>query len=304
MKVLHLMRSLINILIGLFFIFTLCCCKDEPQQSEDFTAENAFTSGIEGPAVNGNGELFAVNFAKEGTIGKVNKTGEGEIYISLPEGSIGNGIRFDLDGNMFIADYLGHKVYKIKKGTKTPEVWAQDSTMNQPNDLAIGPGGVIYLSDPNWSESTGKLWMVTPEREILLLEEGMGTTNGIEVSPDGKTLYVNESVQRVIWKYDIQENGTLNNKKKLISFTDFGLDGMRCDIQGNLYLTRYDKGTVAIISPSGEILKEVVLKGKKPSNIAFGGEDGLHCYVTMADRGCIETFVALSPGSYYSKIHY
>ena len=304
MKVILLMRFLINILIGLFFILTLYCCKDKPQQSVDFTAEFAFTAGIEGPAVNGNGDLFAVNFAKEGTIGKVNKAGEGEIYVSLPEGSIGNGIRFDLDGNMFIADYLGHKIYRIKKGTKTPEVWAQDSTMNQPNDLAIGRGGVIYLSDPNWAESAGKLWMVTPEREILLLEEGMGTTNGIEVSPDNKTLYVNESVQRMVWKYDIQENGKLNNKRKFISFTDFGLDGMRCDMQGNLYLTRYDKGTVAIISPEGEILKEVLLKGKKPSNIAFGGEKGLNCYVTMADRGCLETFTALSPGSYYSKMHY
>lgn len=298
------MRFLINILIGLFFVFTISCCKNQSLQSEDFTAEFAFTAGIEGPAVNGNGELFAVNFAKEGTIGKVNNTGEGEIFISLPDGSIGNGIRFDLDGNMFIADYLGHKVYRIKKDTKTPEVWAQDSTMNQPNDLAIGRGGVIYLSDPNWAESTGKLWMVTPEREILLLEEGMGTTNGIEVSPDNKTLYVNESVQRMVWKYDIQENGKLNNKRKFISFTDFGLDGMRCDMQGNLYLTRYDKGTVAIISPEGEILKEVILKGKKPSNIAFGGEKGLNCYVTMADRGCLETFTALSPGSYYSKMHY
>ena len=297
------MRFLINILIGLFFLFTLYSCKDQPQHSEDFTAEFAFTAGIEGPAVNGNGELFAVNFAREGTIGKVNNAGEGEVFISLPEGSIGNGIRFDLDGNMFIADYLGHKVYRIKKGTKVPEVWAQDSTMNQPNDLAIGPEGVIYLSDPNWAESTGKLWMVSPEREIVLIEEGMGTTNGVEVSPDNKTLYVNESVQRIVWKYDILEDGKLSNKKKFINFTDFGLDGMRCDMQGNLYLTRYDKGSVAIVSPEGKILKEVLLKGKKPSNIAFGGEKGLNCYVTMADRGCLETFVALSPGSYYYKIN-
>ena len=298
------MRFIVNILIGLFFVFTLYCCKDQSLLSEDFTPEFGFTAGIEGPAVNADGDLFAVNFAKEGTIGKVNKAGEGEIFISLPEGSIGNGIRFDLDGNMFIADYLGHKVFRIKKGTKTPEVWAQDSTMNQPNDLAIGRGGIIYLSDPNWAESTGKLWMITPERKILLIEEGMGTTNGVEVSPDNKTLYVNESVQRTVWKYDILEGGKLSNKKKFISFTDFGLDGMRCDMQGNLYLTRYDKGTVAIVSPEGKILKEVILKGKKPSNITFGGERGLNCYVTMADRGCLETFAALSPGSYYSKIHH
>lgn len=298
------MRFLIKLLFFLVFLYPLCSCKDKAFQSEDFTAEFAFTAGIEGPAVNKKGELFAVNFAEEGTIGKVNSSGEGEVFIRLPEGSIGNGIRFDLEGNMFVADYLGHKVYRIKKETKTPEVWAQDSTMNQPNDLALGQGGIIYLSDPNWTESTGKLWMVTPERKIVLIEEDMGTTNGIEVSPDGKTLYVNESVQRVVWKYDIQEHGKLSNKVKFMSFTDFGLDGMRCDKEGNLYLTRYDKGTIAIISPEGKLLKEVILKGKKPSNIAFGGERGLTCYVTMADRGCVETFTALSHGSYYDKIHY
>lgn len=298
------MKFLIKSILVLFFISTLCSCKEKEMRSEDFTEEFAFTAGIEGPAVDANGDLFAVNFGKEGTIGKVNKAGEGEIFISLPEGSIGNGIRFDLNGNMFIADYLGHKIYRIKKGSKTPEVWAQDSTMNQPNDLAIGPGGVIYLSDPNWAESTGNLWMVTPEGEILLLEDGMGTTNGIEVSPDNKTLYVNESVQRVIWKYDIEENGRLSNKKKFTSFNDYGLDGMRCDNKGNLYATRYDKGTVAIFSPEGKLINEVILYGKKPSNITFGGEKGLNCYVTMADRGCLETFVALNPGSYYSKIHY
>ena len=108
----------------------------------------------------------------------------------------------------------------------------------------------------------------------------------------------------MVWKYDIQEDGMLSNKREFIKFTDFGLDGMRCDMQGNLYLTRYDKGTIAIVSPEGKVLKEVILKGKKPSNIAFGGENGLNCYVTMADRGCLETFVALSPGSYYSKIHH
>ena len=298
------MKFLINILVGLFILLALYNCSEAPQQTEDFTEEFVFTPGIEGPAVNAEGDLFAVNFAKEGTIGRISKSGIGEVFISLPDGSIGNGIRFDLDGNMFVADYMGHKVYRIKKGTKNPEVWAQDSTMSQPNDLALGEGGILYLSDPNWAESTGRLWMVTPEREILLLEEGMGTTNGVEVSPDNKTLYVNESVQRVIWKYDIQNDGKLTNKKEFIRFADFGLDGMRCDTDGNLYVARYDKGTIAIISPDGNIIHEVLLKGKKPSNITFGGEKGLNCYVTMADRGCIETFTALSPGSYYTKIHH
>lgn len=297
------MRYSIKTVLHILLIFTAVCCKETETKSTDFTEEFTFTKGIEGPAVNAEGYLFAVNFEKQGTIGRVDQEGRGEIYITLPEGSIGNGIRFDTEGNMFVADYTGHRVYRYAERAKNPEIWAQDSTMNQPNDLAISLNGTLYLSDPNWSENTGQLWMVSPQRKLVLLETGMGTTNGIEVSPDGKNLYVNESVQRTIWKYDIAEDGSVTNKSKFLSFEDFGLDGMRCDERGNLYITRYDKGTVLIVTPKAEVLREVLLKGKKPSNITFGGKDGKTCYVTMADRGCIEQFKAPFPGKYFSLVH-
>lgn len=287
----------------LFALVAIISCKSTDLTSTDFTKENAFTPGIEGPAVSPEGDLFAVNFKEEGTIGKVNAKGEGEVFVTLPKGSIGNGIRFDLQGNMFVADYNSHKIYRIARGSKTLEVWAENDLMNQPNDLVIRDDGYIYLSDPNWANSTGNIWMVTPERKILLLEENMGTTNGIEISPDSKYLYVNESVQRTIWRYEFDEKGGLKNKTSFISFKDFGLDGMRCDRNGNLYIARYGKGSVVVVSPEAKILREISLSGKNPSNITFGGKNGNRCFVTMADRGCFETFKSLAPGNYYSKIH-
>jgi sugar lactone lactonase YvrE len=122
----------------------------------------------------------------------------------------------------------------------------------------------------------------------------------VEVSPDETKLYVNESVQRNVWVYDLSEAGEISNKQLLIRFPDFGMDGMRCDTEGNLYITRHGKGTVAIVSPDGLLLKEVITKGKKPSNIAFGGPDGRTCYVTLQDRGNVETFRADFPGRVWS----
>jgi sugar lactone lactonase YvrE len=278
-------------------------CDAQKIQSSDFTPEFSFTKGIEGPAVDKEGNLYAVNFKEQGTIGIVDTSGNGSVYVTLPEGSIGNGIRFDQDQNMYIADYTGHNVLLIKKGSKEVSVWAHNPDMSQPNDLSIAPNGTIYLSDPNWTESTGRIWMVDAARKIILLEENMGTTNGIEVNHDGKKLYVNESVQRNVWQYDINADGSLSNKTKLIDFEDFGMDGMRCDVKGNLYITRFEKGTVAIVSPDGKILDEVLLKGKNPSNITFGGKDGKTCFVTLADRGCFESFRAPNQGAYYHRIH-
>jgi gluconolactonase len=105
-------------------------------------------------------------------------------------------------------------------------------------------------------------------------------------------LYVNESTQRRVWQYDLSPQGETANKRLLVQFADGGLDGMRCDIQGNLYITRYGNGVVAVVSPEGVVLREVALGGRNCSNIAFGGPDGRTCYVTLQDTGAVETFRA------------
>lgn len=284
-------------LFCLFLVTGVLSCNDPIVKSKDFTEEGSFTPGIEGPAFY-QGHLYAVNFEKEGTIGKVDKDGKGEVFTELPNGSIGNGIRFSKSGDMYIADYVNHNVLIIKKGTTQAAVYAHHQDLNQPNDLAMAPNGTLYASDPNWADSTGKLWKVD-DKGFHLLEDQMGTTNGIEVSPDGKWLYVNESIQRNIWRYVIDDSGNVSGKELFYSFEDHGMDGMRCDNQGNLYICRYDAGKVVVLSPSGQLLQEIQLTGKKPSNIAFGGVDGRTCYVTLADRGCIEVFQAEHPGRDY-----
>ena len=259
-------------------------------KSSDFTLQGEFTSGIEGPATDKDGNIYLVNFATEGTIGKVKPEGKSNLFITLPEGSTGNGIRINRAGNLFVADYTGHNILEVDVFLKTINVYVHINEMNQPNDLAIMKNGKLFASDPNWSASTGNLWRIDTDKSVVKLEEDMGTTNGIEVSPDEQTLYVNESVQRKVWAYNLSTEGDISNKHLFYEFPDFGMDGMRCDIKGNLYITRYGKGTVAIISPKGKLLHEVMLTGKKPSNITFGGKDGKTCYITLQDRGCLESF--------------
>ncbi|SEB67996.1 Sugar lactone lactonase YvrE [Tenacibaculum sp. MAR_2009_124] len=270
----------------LLFTVIITSCSQK-QTSYDLIQENIFTGGIEGPATDYLGNIYAVNFEKEGTVGKVTAEGKSSMFIELPNGSIGNGIRFGNKNQMFIADYTNHNVLEVNLETKEIQIFANQPLANQPNDIAVLSSTTLYASDPNWKESTGNLWKVTKEKGFELLEKNMGTTNGVEVSPDGKKLYVNESVQRKVWVYDIKENGDVSNKKEFISFENFGLDGMRCDKQGNLYICRYDKGTVVVLSPKGEILNEINLTGKKPTNITFS-IDYSKCYITVADRGCIE----------------
>jgi gluconolactonase len=264
--------------------------------SKTFTKHFSFTSGIEGPACDREGNIYAVNYAKQSTIGKVSPQAEGGIFVELMNGSVGNGIRFNREGDMFIADYVNHNILKVDMHTRKVSVFAHEPRMNQPNDIAITRDGVIFASDPNWQDGTGNIWRIDTDGTVTLLDANMGTTNGIEVSPDEKMLYVNETVQRKIWAYDINERKDVSNKRLFIEFTDYLLDGMRCDMAGNLYVTRYGKGTVAIISPQGEQILEVHLEGTDCTNLTFGGPEGRHCYVTVADLGNIQVFLADHPG--------
>lgn len=97
--------------------------------------------------------------------------------------SVGSGTCIDRNGTLFIADYKKHN---------------------------------IFASDPNWSQSTGQIWRIIKNGVLHLLESNMGTTNGIEVSPGDKKLYVNESVHEkyVYSPYSpIWRNGMVNYSK-------------------------------------------------------------------------------------------
>jgi len=69
----------------------------------------------------------------------------------------------------------------------------------------------------------------------------MGTTNGIDLSPDGKTLYVGESSSGQVWSYTISGNA-LTDAKLVKAFQPDTIDGLRADVSGRLYVARISQG--------------------------------------------------------------
>ena len=264
--------------------------------ASDHTAENLFTNNIEGPAFDKKGNLYVVNFGNDGTVGLVKPDGSAELFLTLPEGSTANSVKFDSKGFMYLADFTGHNVLKVDMKTKAVSTYVHNEKFNQPNDIIFNRKGQIFASDPNWKEGTGQLWRIDAGGTAVLLTSDMGTTNGIALSPDDRTLYVNESVQRKIWAFDVDEKGDISNKRLFAEFPDFGFDGMACDSKGNLYVTRYGKGAIAIVSPDGKVMREVMLKGKRCSNLVFGGKNGKTVYVTLQDRKGMEKFQVENSG--------
>jgi signal peptidase len=271
-------------------------------ESRQLTPSGEYTFGIEGPAVDVLGTLYVVNFQRAGTIGALRSgAAASELFAELPEGSVGNAIRFDGKQRMFVADYKNHNVFAFEPGQIEPHLYFHSDQFNQPNDLTISTDGTIYASDPHWRHRDGQIWQITrgPDGNgrgiVMSSDRKMGTTNGIDLSPDERTLYVSESETREVWAYRL-DGAKLLSPRLVRKFSDFSLDGLRTDIDNQVYVARILKGTVAVLSPDGKLKREIPLRAKEPTNLAFGGPDGRTVYVTQRQGGFIETFRVDRPG--------
>jgi signal peptidase len=265
-------------------------------ESVQVTPSGEYTFGIEGPAADLDGNLFVVNLGKPGTIGRLPAGGAAsEIFTALPQGSVGNAIRFDANGTMFVADYKKHNIFAIGRDSAEPQLWFHSDQMNQPNDITIARDGTIYASDPNWKGRTGQIWRIAKaadgavQGQVMIAPRTMGTTNGIDLSPDGKTLYVGESSSGQVWSYAIRGD-ELTDAKLVKTFEPNTIDGLRTDMRGRLFVARILKGAIVILKPNGMVEREIALRGREPTNLAFGGSDGRTVFVTQRQGGFIESF--------------
>ena len=142
--------------------------------AREFVPPGSFTAGIEGPAVDREGNLFCVACRDRRDIARVTPDGRVSVFAMLPEGSFGNGIRFDSRGMMRVADYTGHNVLKLDPRTLAVTVLAHEPRMNQPNDVAITADDIVFASDPDWKNSTGQLWRIDRSGRTTLLEAEHG----------------------------------------------------------------------------------------------------------------------------------
>jgi signal peptidase len=271
--------------------------------SKRLTPRNTFTDGIEGPAVDAAGNVFAVNIQPGRSIGKlaVGATTPA-IFAVLSARSKANGIRFGREGEMYVADYAGHNVLVFDRGSRIARVYFHSDLFNQPNDLAIAPDGTLYASDPNFKGGgSGRIWKITREADgsvrgmIMNSPRAMSTTNGLDVGADGKTLYVGEATTSELWTYEI-DGDSLKGGKLLRKFIGGQLDGLRLDARGRVFVTRNGRGKVAIVAPDGTLVRQIKTLGSGPSNLTFGGPDGKTVFVTQTKGGYIETFQTDYPG--------
>jgi len=283
---------------GLLIAAVATAASAEPKlfESSEVTPAGEYTSGIEGPAVDADGNLYVVNFGKPGTIGKLAAgAAQSQQAFELPAGSIASAIRIDPAGTMFIADYKKHNIFAVNKGSLAPTVYFHSDVMNQPNDITLARNGTIYASDPSFKGRRGQIWRIARSADgsvqgtVMKASRPMGTTNGIDLSPDGTMLYVGESNTGEVWAYGVQ-GAELTAARLVRTFEPDTIDGIRTDIAGRLLIARIRKGSIAVVTSDGALQREIVLRGREPTNLAFGGADGRTVFVTQRQGGFVEAF--------------
>jgi len=296
------MRNWIRIVAFMgIFLTTALAAEEAFYEAVPVTPINSFTSGIEGPACDREGKLFVVNFERQGTIGRVGLYGNAEVHLSLPENGVGNAIRFGRDGTMFIADYINHRILKVAPASTEITVHVDEPLMHQPNDLTITTDGTIYASDPDWEHGAGRIWRISVDGRCEIVAKDLKLPNGIEIAPDGRHLYVALTEAAEVIVFDVDQSGQLSNQKSFVRFSENLVDGIRCDITGNLYVARYGAAAVAIVSVDGERVRDVNVLGNEPSNLCFGGADGRTVFVTEVQNRRVVKFTVPQPGATWAS---
>ena len=234
----------------------------------------------EGPAVAANGDVYFTDIPNN----RIHKwaVSEKKLSIFAEESNGANGLYFADDGSLYACQGNAKRVVAYTPdGSDTSSLAKRydGKKFNKPNDLWIDAKGGVYFSDPNYgnkelSQDGMHVYYIQPGGgDVVRVADGFKTPNGLIGTPDGSMLYIADIGDGKIYRYAIQEDGTLKDRKL---FCESGSDGMTLDQHGNVYLTA---GSVKVFSPMGEQIADLKFP-ERPANVVFGGKELKTLYVT------------------------
>ena len=212
-----------------------------------------------------------------------------------------NGMTYDGHLNLVVCEHLTSSLV-LEQADGRREVLAshfEGKELNSPNDVCVRSDGSIYFSDPEYGRMPGfgekreqeldfqGVFRVGPDRklELIVERERYQQPNGLCFSPDESLLYINDSPGALIDVYSVARDGSLSGGRRFANNIGIGElesgipDGMKCDEQGNIWVTG-PKG-LWIFKPDGEHLGVVEIP-EHVGNLHWGGPDWHTLYVAAS----------------------
>ena len=225
----------------------------------------------------------------------------------LSRGMQTNGTIAAANGNLLVCDMFGHRVVEINPATGRVVRVVLDKVdgkpIDGPNDLVMDAKGGLYVTDPQFTPEAQKsqpgkqVYYVAPDgtAKVVIGPGEFAMPNGVELSPDGNTLYVDNTWaqpgENFVWAYDVAADASLSNKRQfaMLSLTpevlgaknpvdrfDSRADGMAVDTDGRLYVATHTG--VQMFLPDGTQVGTIVLP-QYPVSVTFGGPGNNVLYI-------------------------
>jgi gluconolactonase len=260
---------------------------------------------VEGPAANTKGEVFFNDI----TNSKTYKIGlDGKVSQVLGDSKKGNGQAFGPDGRLYAVAMSEQKIVAYDLERSIPSVssnpkahGAQTANDLIPkarvlaegwvgNDIVVAHNGNVYVTNPppDNSNDPSKIWLIKPNGEKSVVDNGITYANGITLSPDQTLLYVSDYRSHWVYSYVIQPDGTLGLKQRFywLHVPDAGdrsnADGIRVDRDGRLYVAT--RMGIQVCDQAGKVQCIITTPNGRISNLTFGGAHFDTLYATCGDR--------------------
>jgi gluconolactonase len=197
-------------------------------------------------------------------------------------------------GGMLVTCYDHGALVQIGADGKTERVWDRDSSgtaLVGPNDeTSDGRGGAYVTASGPWESGpiVGKVYHLGANGTLTPVADDLHYANGIQLSTDGKLLYVNESEAGRVISFAVQDDGSLADRRLFVRLTSLEEpanaypDGIKLGPDGNLYIGQYSAGRIVVVSTEGKLVRKLEVPSPAAPNLTFGA-DGKTVYVMAVD---------------------
>jgi sugar lactone lactonase YvrE len=157
-----------------------------------------------------------------------------------------------------------------------------DRPGNRLNDGFVAPDGALWFGSMDDAEAarTGALYRWSGGR-LERMDDGYGVTNGPALSPDCRTMYHNDTLEKVIYAFDYADGAI--SERRLFAVTETGYpDGLCVDVDGVVHVGLFNGWGVDRFDPDGRLLRKIELPVPAVTKAAFAGDDLRTLYFTTA----------------------